>query len=174
MQTTDQDLSFLSDWPMGRKARSGKGRKDKKYGHQEYDLDFFRGAYQDKVSALQNPQLGDDFCYPSDEAFVWYFPEFDFVKAMRGNSLRKWDGTIKDYPSFKHYYHMIYVQREHYMHKILALEVMVPEQIKKELFHGPQHTVEDLGQRLQQLEGHFGGQEKQMKQIGNDLQKLQA
>ena len=138
-------------------------------------MDFFHGVYRDEISALQSLDLGDDFRYPSDEAFKRYFPEFDFVKAMRGNSLRKWDGTIRDYPSFKHnYYRMVFVQREHYMHKILALEVIVPEHIKKELFHGLQYTVEDLGQRLQWLEDRFGGQEKQMKQIVNDLQKLQA
>ena len=174
MASTEDDSGEPSD-TFYRKGKYRKQKKDKKYGHQEDDLDFFRGAYQDEVSALQNLGLGDDFKYPSDEAFARYFPEFDFVKAMRGNSLRKWDGTIRDYPGFKHnYYRMIYVQREHYMHKILALEVMVPEHIKKELFHGLHYTVEDLGQRLQRLEDRFGGQEKQMKQIVNELQKLQT
>ena len=87
------------------------------------------------MNALQNLDLGDDFRYPSDQAFELYFPEFDFVKAMRSNSLRKWDGTIRDYPNFRHnYYRMVFVQREHYMHKILALEQMVSETIKKDCF----------------------------------------
>ena len=128
-----------------------------------------------KTNALQRLDLGDDFKYPSDKAFERYFPEFDFVKAMRGNSLRKWDGTIRDYPDFKHnYYRMVYVQREHYMYTVLALEQMVPENVKKELLHGLQYTVEDLGQRLRRLEDRFGGQEKQTKQLVNDLQKLQG
>ena len=124
---------------------------------------------------MQRLNLGDDFRYPSDEAFDRYFPEFDFVKVMRGNSLQTWEGTVRDYPGFKHnYYRMVYVQREHYMHKVLALERMVPENIKKELFHGLQYTVEDLGQRLRRLEDRYGGQEKQTKQIVNDLQRLQG
>ena len=109
----------------GYSVREGQGRRRKKvkkngkYGHQENDLEFFRGAFHEEVSALQHLQLGDDFRYPSDKAFELYFPEFDFVKAMRSNSLRKWDGTIRDYPNFKHtYYRMVFVQREHYMHKI--------------------------------------------------------
>ena len=177
MATTDGDSSSWTDVTRDehrRKERRQRNRKDKKYGHKEDDLDFFRGAFKDEASALQRLDLGDDFKYPSDEAFARYFPEFDFVKAMRGNGLRKWDGSIRDYPGFKHnYYRMVYVQREHYMHKVLALEQMVPEHIKKELFHGLQYTVEDLGQRLQRLEDRFGGQEKQTKQIVSDLQKLQ-
>ena len=175
LPTTDDDTEGWREYRTGQREKAKRRPKDTKYGHQENDLEFFRGAFQNEVSALQNLQLGDDFRYPSDEAFAKYFPEFDFVKAMRGNSLRKWDGTIRDYPSFKHNFNrVIYVQREHYMHKILALEVMVPERIKTELFHGPQYTVEDLGQRLQRLEDRYGGQEKQIKQIVQDLQKLQT
>ena len=70
-------------------------KRDKKYGHQENDLEFFKSTFQDEVCALQQLDLGDDFRYPSDEAFARYFPEFDFLKAMRGNSLRKWDGTVR-------------------------------------------------------------------------------
>ena len=175
LATTDGETS--SDERDGRDSRGRRRlkRNQKKYGHQEDDLDFFRGAYQEEVMALQHLDLGDDFRYPSDRAFSLYFPEFDFVKAMRSNSLRKWDGTIHDYPNFRHtYYRMVFVQREHYMHKILALEQMVPEDIRKELFHGLHNTVSDLGQRLQRLEDRYGGQEKQLKQIINDLQKLGA
>ena len=175
LNTTEEDSSSWTDVVArsGKRPDRRKSDKNKKYGHREDDLDFFRGAFEDEVSALHKLNLGDDFKYPSDEAFKRYFPEFDFVKAMRGSNLRKWDGTVRDYPGFKHnYYRMVYVQREHYMHKILALEQMVPEQIKKELFHGLQYTVEDLGQRLQRLEDRYGGQEKQTKQIVNDLQRL--
>ena len=28
------------------------------------------------------------------------FLEYDFIKAMKGNGLCKWDGTVKDYPLF--------------------------------------------------------------------------
>ena len=92
---------------------------------------------------------------------------------MRSDSLRKWDGIIWDYPKFKHtYYHMVFAQREHYMHKILALEQMVPKSIKSELFHGLHNTVQNLCQRIRRLEDWYGGQEKQLKQIVNDLQKL--
>ena len=34
------------------------------------------------------------------------------------------------------------------------------------------NTVSDLGQRITRLEERYGGQEKQLKQIVNDLQKL--
>ena len=154
-----------------RDRRSNRNRR--RYGHQDDDLDFFRGAFQEEITALQNLDLGDDFRYPSDRAFAMYFPEFDFIKAMRSHSLRKWDGSIRDYPNFKHtYYRMVFVQREHYMHKILALEQMVPEDVKKELFHGLHNTVSDLGQRLRRLEDRYGGQERQLKQIVGDLQKL--
>ena len=173
MGTTEGETSYdeTERRVQRRGRRSTKNRK--KYGHQIDDLDFFRGTYQEELEALQCLDLGDDFRYPSDRAFSLYFPEFDFVKAMRSNSLRKWDGSIRDYPNFKHtYYRMVFVQREHYMHKILALEQMVPDTIKTELFHGLHHTVSDLGQRLRRLEDRFGGQEKQLKQIVNDLQKL--
>ena len=178
LKSTDEDSASWTE-SSGRyrsdKDPRRKHKKQKKYGHQEDDLDFFRGAFQEEARALQNLDLGDDYRYPSDKAFVKYFPEFDFVKAMRGNSLRKWDGSIRDYPGFKHnYYRMVFVQREHYMHKILALETMVPESVKKELFHGLQYTVEDLGQRLRRLEDRYGGEEKQMKHLVNDLQKLQS
>ena len=53
------------------------------------------------------------------------------------------------------------------MHKILALD-----SIKTELFHGLHDTVSDLGQRLTRLEDCYGGQEKQLKQIVNDLRGL--
>ena len=175
LMTTDDESGGDRTYRSGGKERQKRNLKNQKYGHRENDMEFFKGAFQDEISALQNLHLGDDFRYPSDEAFARYFPEFDFVKAMRGSSLRKWDGTVRDYPGFKHnYYRMVYVQREHYMHKILALEQMVPDNIKTELFHGLQYTVEDLGQRLQRLEDRFGGQEKQMKQIVQELQRLQG
>ena len=171
LATSEGETSYDERLTRHREKRAGKNKK--KYGHQSNDLDFFRGAFQEELEALQNLDLGDEFRYPSDRAFSLYFPEFDFVKAMRSNSLRKWDGSIRDYPNFKHtYYRMVFVQREHYLHKILALEQMVPESIKTELFHGLHHTVSDLGQRLRRLEDRFGGQEKQLKQIVNDLQKL--
>ena len=173
LATTDGEGSYDESYIRDRRRRGRAKNGQKKYGHQEDDLDFFRGVYQEELTALHNLDLGDDFRYPSDKAFSLYFPEFDFVKAMRSNSLRKWDGTIRDYPNFKHtYYRLVFVQREHYMHKILALEQMVPEEVKKELFHGLHNTVSDLGQRLRRLEDRFGGQEKQLKQIVNDLQKL--
>ena len=153
LATTDGETSYDDYGGRYRREKRRPRRNQKKYGHQDDDLDFFLGAYQEELTALQNLELGDDFRYPSDKAFALYFPEFDFVKAMRSNSLRKWDGTVRDYPNFKHtYYRMVFVQREHYMHKILALEQMVPEDVKKELFHGLQNTVSDLGQRLTRLE----------------------
>ena len=178
MATSEDDGGYDDYSDQGRRRRNGRRKrfeKNDKYGHHEDDLDFFRGAFEEEMTALHHLDLGDDFRYPSDKAFKLYFLEFDFVKAMRSNSLRKWDGTIRDYPNFKHnYYRMVFVQREHYMHKILALEQMVPDSIKKELFHGLHNTVPDLGHRLRRLEDRYGGQEKQLKQIINDLQKLGA
>ena len=145
--SSEDETGGWMDYRTSRKERNKRIQRNQKYGHKEDDLDFFQGAFQDEISALQQLNLGDDFRYLSDEAFARFFPEFDFVKAMRGSSLRKWDGMVRDYPAFKHnYYRMIFVQREHYMHKILALEQMVPDKMKTELFHGLQYTVEDLGQ----------------------------
>ena len=67
-------------------------------------------------------------------------------------------GTICDYLGFKHnYYRMVYVQRKHYMHKVLVLEQMVPEQIKKRVIS--RVAVYDGGfrQRLQRLKTVLAG-----------------
>ena len=106
--------------------------KNQKYGHQEDDLDYFQGVFREEQMQLQKLDLGDDFKYPSDQAFAYYFSEYDFVQAMKGNGLRKWGGMVKDYPLFCRSYHaLVFAQREHYIHKIMALEYMVPESIKK-------------------------------------------
>ena len=180
IDATEDESSSWSDGLEGGGVQYGgqkrRWRKDKKYGHQEDDLDYFRATFESETKALQHLDLGEDFKYPSDEAFARYFPEFDFLKAMRGNNiLRKWDGTVRGYPGFKQiFYQLIYVQREHYIHKILALEQLVPDSVKKELFQGLQYTVDDLGQRLERLEDRYGGQEKQVELIVNDLQRLQS
>ena len=148
LPTTGEDMGYDDCSAPERRGTNRcrkKGKQKGKYGHQEDDVDFFRGTFEEEAVAPHNLDFGDD---PSDKPFELYFPEFDFVKAMRSNSLRKWDGTIRDYPNFCHNYcRMVFVQRE-YMHKIMALEQMVPDQIKKELFHGLHNTVSDLGQRL--------------------------
>ena len=139
-----------------RSKRHKKQDKDRKYGHQEDDLDYFRGVFKEEQTELQNLDLGDDFRYPSDKAFERYFPEYDFIKAMKGNGLRKWDGSVRDYPTFRKSFHsLVFAQREHYIHKIMALEYMVPDAVKKELFHGLHNTVQDLGHRIERLEERY-------------------
>ena len=174
----DETWTGYTDSESGRRRprrRTKRSSKDRKYGHQEDDMDYFRGIFLEEQAALQKLELGDDFRYPSDWAFARYFPEYDFVKAMKSNGLRKWDGTIKEYPLFRHSYHsLVFAQREHYIYKIMALEYMVPDSIKKELFHGLHNTIQDLGHRILRLEERYGGQEKQMKTLVESLQSVQG
>ena len=69
------------------RRRDKRKTKDRKYGHQEDDLDYFRGVFREEQMELQKLELGDDFRYPSDPAFARYFPEYDFLKAMKDNGL---------------------------------------------------------------------------------------
>ena len=91
---------------------------------------------------------------------------------MKTGGLPKFDGTVRGYPGFRsNFYNMVYVQREHYLKKLLALEYMVPEKVKPSLFHGLQNTIQDFGHRLTRLEEEFGGTERQVQHLVDLLDK---
>ena len=154
------------------RRRRRNRRAQSRYGHQEDDLDFFEQRFGAAQDALQKLQLGDNFRYPSDRAFKKHFPYCDFQKAMKTGGLPKFDGKVRGYPGFRsNFYNMVYVQREHYHPKLLALEYMVPEKIKQSLFHGLQNTLQDFGHRLTRLEEEFGGSERQVQYLVDLLDK---
>ena len=75
-------------------------------------------------------------------------------------------------PVFRsNFYNMVFVQREHYLSKLLALEYMVPEKVKQSLFHGLHNTIHDFGHRLTRLEEEFGGTERQVQYLVDLLDK---
>ena len=149
-----------------------RGHRETRYGHQDDDIEFFSQQFVAAQDALQELDLGDHYRYPSDRAFKRYFPYCDFQKAMKTGGLPKFDGTVRGYPGFRsNFYNMVYVQREHYLAKLLALEYMVPEKIKQTLFHGLQNTIQDFGHRLTRLEEEFGGSERQVQYIVDLLDK---
>ena len=138
----------LGPWPARELATTdsgsettGRHRRSRtlksKYGHQEDDAELFSRCFGTAQDALHLLDLGDQFRYPSDKAFMKHFPVCDFQKAMKTGGLPKFDGTIRGYPGFRsNFYYMLYVQREHYLTKLLALEYMVPDKVKLTLFHG--------------------------------------
>ena len=61
---------------------------------------------------------------------------------MKIGALKKFDGTVKGYPAFKEdFFELVFSQRQHYLPKLHALDFMIPEDLRKELFS-------DLGNRL--------------------------
>ena len=140
------------------RARRRRGRGRTRYGHQEDDEAFFDQRFGAAQDALQRLRLGDQFRYPSDRAFKKHFPYCDFQKAMKTGGLPKFDGTVRGYAGFRNnFYNMVFVQREHYLSKLLALEDMVPEKVKQSLFHGLQNTLQDFGHRLTEAGGGIRG-----------------
>ena len=94
---------------------------------------------------------------------------------MKTGGLLKFDGTLRGYPGFRsNFYNMVYVQREHYLTKLLALEYMVPDKVKQTLFHGLQNTIQDFGHRLVRLEEEFGGTERQVQYLVDLLDKARC
>ena len=115
-----------------RNRRSVRREREMQYGHYEDDMEFFARNYGDAQDALQHLDLGDNFWYPSNRVFKKHFPQRDFQKAMKTGGLPMFDGTVRGYPGFRsNFYNMVYVQREHCLNKLLALEYMVPEKIKQ-------------------------------------------
>ena len=53
------------------------------------------------------------------------------------------------------------MQRVGYLHKLMALEYMVPEKIQKELFGDLDNSAAYFGRRIKRLEQRFGGQDRQ-------------
>ena len=91
---------------------------------------------------------------------------------MKNGGLPKFDGTVRGYPGFRsNFYNMVFVQREHYLTKLLALEYMVPEKVKQALFHGLQNTQQDFGHRIMRLEEEFSGSERQVQYLVETLDK---
>ena len=102
--------------------------------------------------------LGPDFVYPSQRAFEKYLREFDFMKHLKHGTLAKFDGTVKRYPAFKkNFFELVYAQRIGYLHKLMALEYMVPEKIQRELFGDLDNSPGHFGMRIKRLEQRFGG-----------------
>ena len=78
----------------------------------------------------------------------------------------KFDRMVRGYHGFRsNFYNMVFVQREHYLTKWLALEYMVPEKVKQALFHELQNTLQDFGHRIMRLEEEFSGSERQVQYL---------
>ena len=87
--------------------------------------------------------------YPTQRAFDKYIGEFDFMKHLKHGTLSKFDGTIKGYPIFKkNFFELVYAQRIGYLHKLLALEYMVTEKLKRELFSDLDNSPLHFGMRI--------------------------
>ena len=158
-ESTDSEGSYRST---RRRRRSQRGR----HGHHADDGAYFDQRFGEVQDALETLQLGEYYVYPSDEAFKKHFPHCNFQKAMKTGGLPKFDGTIRGYPGFRsNFYNMVFVQREHYLNKNLALEYMVPDKVKQTLFHGLDNTLQDFGHRLKRLEEEFGGSDRQVQYL---------
>ena len=60
------------------------------------------------------------------------------MKHLKHGTLAKFDGTVKRYPAFKkNFFELVYAQRIGYLHKLMALEYMVPEKLQTRAFWGP-------------------------------------
>ena len=126
------------------------------------DEEYFKNRYEQENEEAEEIDLGPYFVYPSRRTFEKYFGEFDFIKHVRHGTLSKFDGTVKGYPAFrKNFYELVYVQRVGYLHKLMALEYMVPEKIQKELFGDLDNSAAHFGRRIKRLEQRFGGQDRQ-------------
>ena len=167
-----RDEDTTDEYYVPSRRRRARGRREPHYGHQEDDMEFFTRQFEETQDALQRLNLGDKFRYPSDQAFKRFFPVCDFQKAMKTGGLPKFDGSVRGYPGFRsNFYNMVYVQREHYLTKLLALEYMVPDKVKRSLFHGLQNTIQDFGHRITRLEEEFGGSERQVQYLVDLLDK---
>ena len=119
---------------------------------------YFRKRYEQESEEVQEVDLGPDFVYPSQKAFDRYLREFDFMKHLKHGTLSKFDGTVKGYSAFKkNFFELVYAQRIGYLHKLMALEYMVPEKLKKELFYDLDNSPVHFGMRIKRLEQRFRG-----------------
>ena len=152
--------------------RRNKRPRNSKYSHQEDDCEFFDRRFSVAQDALHTLNLGDNFHYPSDKSFKKTFPLLQFSESHENGGLPKFDGTFRGYPGFgSNFYNMVFVQKEHYLTKLLALEYMVPEKVKQALFHGLQNTLQDFGHRIMRLEEEFSGSEHQVQYLVEMLDK---
>ena len=139
------------------------------------DDEYFRNRYEKENEEAEEIDLGPYFVYPSHRTFEKYFGEFDFIKHIRHGTLSKFDGTVKGYPAFrKNFYELVYVQRVGYLHKLMALEYMVPEKIQKELFGDLDNSAAHFGRRIKRLEQRFGGQDRQEQYLIEMLTEAKA
>ena len=87
----------------------------------------FERMYEEECEEIEEVDLGPDFVYPTQKAFDKFIGEFDFMKHLKHGTLTKFDGTVKGYLTFKrNFFRLVYAQRIGYLHKLLALEYMVP------------------------------------------------
>ena len=116
----------------------------------EEDEEYFKARYEQENQEAEEIDLGPYFVYPKKKTFEKYFREFDFIKHVRHGTLSKFDGTIKGYPAFrKNFYELVYVQRVGYLHKLMALEYMVPEtRFRKNLFRDLDNSAAHFGRRI--------------------------
>ena len=85
------------------------------------------------------------------------------MKHLKHGTLSKFDGTVKGYPTFKkNFFRLVYAQRIGYLHKLLALEYMVLEKLKKEMFNDLDNSPGHFGERIKRLEIRFGGERRQV------------
>ena len=155
-------------------------RRHPRYAREEEEEDaedeeFFRARYEQENVEAEEIDLGPYFVYPSRRTFEKYFGEFDFIKHVRHGTLSKFDGTVKGYPAFrKNFYELVYVQRVGYLHKLMALEYMVPDKVQKELFGDLDNSAAHFGRRIKRLEQRFGGQDRQEQYLIEVLTEAKA
>ena len=133
---------------------------------EDENCEYFRKMFEEECEEIEEFDLGPDFVYPSQKAFDKYIGEFDFMKHLKHGTLSKFDGTVKGYPTFKkNFFRLVYAQRIGYLHKLLALEYMVPEKLKKEMFNDLDNSPGHFGERIKRLEIRFGGQRRQVQYL---------
>ena len=136
---------------------------------------YFRKRYEQECVEVEEVDLGPDFVYPSQQAFEKYLREFDFMKHLKHGTLSKFDGTVKGYPAFKkNFFELVYAQRIGYLHKLMALEYMLPDKIKRELFYDLDNSPVHFGMRIKRLEQHFGGRDRQVQHVMEILNQAKS
>ena len=125
-------------------------------GEEDESLEYFKKMYEDECEEIKEMDLGPDFIYPSQKAFDRYIGEFDFMKHLKHGTLAKFDGTVKGYLRFKkNFFKLVYAQRIGYLHKLMALEYMIPEKLQNEMFYDLDNSPGHFGMRIKRLEQRF-------------------
>ena len=170
-QRTEPKLPLYQTNP----RRPHRYTQDQEDDEEAEDDEYFQARYEQENEEAEEIDLGPYFVYPSKKTFEKYFGEFDFIKHVRHGTLSKFDGTVKGYPAFrKNFYELVYVQRVGYLHKLMALEYMVPEKIQKELFGDLDNSAAHFGRRIKRLEQRFGGQDRQEQYLIEVLTEAKA